>query len=177
MCTPTFAIRCINSNTCSELLWILTNLLLFLAQTYLVRQIVLTVFVGLWSVRLASYLLYRILKTGTDSRFDDRRNKCGRFAIFWTFQVSYIYFPQVKKCILLKPSTTSSGPVHAVLKVPFDLLLWLAEWMFIGSLGSDSLTQWANKHLKIMWLVLYFYTVTSKLIIHVSYIIIWFKWL
>ncbi|CAM9122952.1 unnamed protein product [Phaeothamnion confervicola] len=52
------------------------------------RQVVVTVLVCLWSVRLAAYLLYRILKIGKDDRFDETRENCLKFAGFWIYQMA-----------------------------------------------------------------------------------------
>lgn len=49
--------------------FVLLGVLTFiLAQTYTVRQIILTTFVVLWGIRLAGFLLFRILKLGKRSR-------------------------------------------------------------------------------------------------------------
>lgn len=45
------------------------------ASYYHPRQIVVTVLVLLWAVRLGSLLFYRVLKTGSDSRFEEVKNK------------------------------------------------------------------------------------------------------
>lgn len=70
---------------------VLALLTFFLAQTYAIRQIVMTVFVCLWGLRLSGYLLYRILKIGEDNRFDDKRQSCVKFGVFWTFQAVWVY--------------------------------------------------------------------------------------
>ena len=74
----------------SEMIHLLI-LLPLLFQTYTVRQIMVTVFVCSWGARLSFYLLYRIIKIGTDDRFDEKHNNCIKFAGFWTFQVKSIH--------------------------------------------------------------------------------------
>lgn len=69
---------------------VIAILTLFMSKTYHWRQIMVTVLVTLWGIRLSGYLLYRILKTGTDRRFDDKRNDPIKFAIFWSFQALWI---------------------------------------------------------------------------------------
>lgn len=41
------------------------------------RQIIASIFVMLWALRLGSFLLYRVLKTGKDSRFEEVLDKPG----------------------------------------------------------------------------------------------------
>lgn len=47
------------------------------------RNIVVSLFLMLWAARLSGFLLFRILKTGKDDRFDDKRNKFWSFLGFW----------------------------------------------------------------------------------------------
>lgn len=66
-------------------------IILFPIQTYNARQIVLTVLVTLWGVRLGSYLLARILKMGRDERFNKVRDNPLKFLVFWVFQILWVY--------------------------------------------------------------------------------------
>ncbi|CAD0024811.1 unnamed protein product [Aureobasidium pullulans] len=50
------------------------------------RQIVDSIFIMLWGARLAGFLLFRIIKTGKDDRFDDKRGKVLPMLGFYVFQ-------------------------------------------------------------------------------------------
>jgi steroid 5-alpha reductase family enzyme len=72
--------------------FVLLALLTFcLSQTYYTRQIVITVFVCVWGVRLGGYLLYRVIKRGKDDRFDEMRAKFWSFLGFWIFQIFWVF--------------------------------------------------------------------------------------
>jgi len=58
---------------------------------YNVRQIVDSVLVMLWGVRIACYLLMRIIIIGEDHRFDDIRKNLFKFALFWVGQFVTIW--------------------------------------------------------------------------------------
>ena len=45
------------------------------AKYYYARQVVATVFVMVWAARLGGFLFFRVLKTGSDSRFDEVKEK------------------------------------------------------------------------------------------------------
>jgi steroid 5-alpha reductase family enzyme len=49
-------------------------------------QLVLAGMVVVWGLRLAAYLLFRIIHMGRDARFDGVRENFVRFLRFWTFQ-------------------------------------------------------------------------------------------
>ncbi|KAK9115327.1 hypothetical protein Syun_022124 [Stephania yunnanensis] len=55
------------------------------------RQVVLTVLVVLWGLRLGLFLLMRILQWGEDKRFDDKRDNLGKLAVFWIFQAIWVW--------------------------------------------------------------------------------------
>nr|CAB3499025.1 unnamed protein product [Digitaria exilis] len=67
---------------------IIAILTLVLKGAWHFRQIVLTVLVTIWGLRLGLFLLMRILQWGEDRRFDKMRDNLGKLAFFWTFQSS-----------------------------------------------------------------------------------------
>lgn len=55
------------------------------------RQWVVTLLVCAWGVRLSGFLLYRICKTSEDKRFDGIRESLWKFALFWIFQMLWVW--------------------------------------------------------------------------------------
>ncbi|KXZ45094.1 hypothetical protein GPECTOR_58g543 [Gonium pectorale] len=47
--------------------------------------------VGVWAVRLGSYLVSRIHQTGRDRRFDSIKNSPGKFFVAWTMQAVWVW--------------------------------------------------------------------------------------
>ena len=45
----------------------------------------------IWSARLGGFLLFRVLKTGSDTRFDEMRSHFFKFAGFWVFQIIWVW--------------------------------------------------------------------------------------
>jgi steroid 5-alpha reductase family enzyme len=74
-----------------------------------------TVLILAWGVRLGTYLLARILKTGVDHRFDDMRDHPLRFARFWVLQavtVWVVMLPAIRLFAIHGP--TALSPVSVV---------------------------------------------------------------
>ncbi|KAJ4868461.1 hypothetical protein Rs2_49991 [Raphanus sativus] len=55
------------------------------------HQVVLTLLVVVWGLRLGMFLLMRILKWGEDPRFDEKRENMGKLVIFWTSQAVWVW--------------------------------------------------------------------------------------
>lgn len=51
----------------------------------------LLVMVVLWALRLGSFLLYRVMKTGKDARFDEMRHSFFKFGKFWLAQALTVW--------------------------------------------------------------------------------------
>lgn len=70
------------------------------------RQIVASLFLMVWAARLAGFLLFRILKTGKDDRFDDKRDKFLPFFGFFVFQMVWCWICSLPVTVLNSPSVT-----------------------------------------------------------------------
>lgn len=68
------------------------------------RQIVASLFIMLWALRLSGFLLFRILKTGKDDRFDDKRDKFFPFLGFWVFQMVWVWIVSLPVTLLNSPN-------------------------------------------------------------------------
>lgn len=64
---------------------------IFLKGAWHLRQIVLTLLVIVWGLRLGSFLLLRILQWGEDRRLDKMRNNLTRLVVFWTLQGIWVW--------------------------------------------------------------------------------------
>ncbi|KIM84218.1 hypothetical protein PILCRDRAFT_818555 [Piloderma croceum F 1598] len=54
------------------------------------RQLLLSAALGIWSLRLGSFLVKRALKAGGDSRFDEVKHNPAKFTAFWMAQATWI---------------------------------------------------------------------------------------
>lgn len=83
---------------------LLSIITLGMSQTHDARQIVTSLFLMLWAIRLSGFLLFRILKTGSDDRFDDKRDKFFPFLGFWVFQMIWVWTVSLPVIILNSPN-------------------------------------------------------------------------
>lgn len=60
----------------------------------------------LWGARLSGFLLFRIIKTGSDDRFDDKRDKFFSFLGFWVFQMVWVWTCSLPVTVLNSPNVT-----------------------------------------------------------------------
>ncbi|XP_026380801.1 uncharacterized protein LOC113275500 isoform X1 [Papaver somniferum] len=70
---------------------IIAVLTLVVKGAWNLRQVVLTLFVVIWGIRLGLFLLMRILQWGEDRRFDDYRSNIGKLAVFWILQAVWVW--------------------------------------------------------------------------------------
>ncbi|KAK3337287.1 hypothetical protein B0T19DRAFT_366122 [Cercophora scortea] len=77
------------------------------------RQIVASLFIMVWGLRLSGFLLFRILKTGKDDRFDDKRDKFFPFLGFWVFQMIWVWAVSLPVTVLNSPAVQQAYPQPA----------------------------------------------------------------
>jgi len=65
-----------------------------------------SLFIMIWGLRLSGFLLFRILKTGKDDRFDDKRDHFFKFLGFWVFQMFWVWTVSLPVTILNSPNVT-----------------------------------------------------------------------
>ncbi|KKP04857.1 hypothetical protein THAR02_03035 [Trichoderma harzianum] len=70
------------------------------------RQLVTTLLLIAWAIRLTTFLLFRILKTGKDDRFDEMRQKFFPFLGFWVFQMLWVWTVSLPVTVLNSPAVT-----------------------------------------------------------------------
>jgi steroid 5-alpha reductase family enzyme len=102
-------------------------ILLFKNKTFYTYQILVSLMVILWGIRLATYLLVRILKIKKDSRFDDKRGNFLKFFQFWFFQAISIWVILFPSIFLLNNKSNRSINIVMVLGVGIWALGLLIE--------------------------------------------------
>ena len=85
---------------------ILAIVTLSLSGHHHARQLVASLFLIVWALRLSGFLLFRIIKTGSDDRFDDKRDRFFPFLGFWIFQMLWVWSVSLPVTILNSPAVT-----------------------------------------------------------------------
>lgn len=108
-----------------------TNFLTLAVASFLLgarssRKALLTIYVTVWSARLAVFLLMRIVQWGHDRRFQKLEAKRGHIAIFWTLQAIWVWTVSLP---ITLANTAAAGPplggTDAVLAVVFTAAVLL----------------------------------------------------
>jgi len=86
---------------------VLAVLTLALSGTHHARQVTASLALAVWGLRLSGFLLFRILKTGKDDRFDDKRDRFLPFLGFWVFQMLWVWAVSLPVTVLNSPAVGS----------------------------------------------------------------------
>ncbi len=68
------------------------------------RQVVVSVFVVVWGLRIAGFLFFRVMKTGKDDRFDQMRSNFTAFLGFWILQMAWVWVVSLPVIVLNSPA-------------------------------------------------------------------------
>ena len=78
-----------------------------------VRSLVLTALIGLWAIRLSSFLFTRVKRVGKDGRFDELKTSFTRFLLTWMLQGLWVFMCTYPALIaLVSPSESEIVPHH-----------------------------------------------------------------
>ncbi|KAF9523049.1 hypothetical protein CPB83DRAFT_65255 [Crepidotus variabilis] len=114
--------------------FLLALLTLLCGNTFFTRNIVATVLVMVWAARIAGFLLFRVLKTGSDTRFDDIRSHFWKFFAFWVGQMIWIWTVSLPLTILNSPAvseldTGGSNPPFGTSRDIAGIVLWAVGFL------------------------------------------------
>jgi len=123
---------------------VLAVLTMVLAGTYQWRQIVATVCVVAWGLRLSGYLLYRIIKIGEDDRFDDKRSDPLKFAGFWIFQAVWVFTVSLPVIFVNAPSSATVLSEDAVTPMDIVGLAFFAIGLLIETISDQQKFSFRN---------------------------------
>lgn len=90
------------------------------------RGLLVTLMVVLSRCELGAFLLYRVCKRSKDARFDEMRDSCVLFLVFWMFQMMWVFVVSVPVILVNSSGATEEplGPWDA-----FGLLLSVSGWV------------------------------------------------
>ncbi|KAF2739344.1 DUF1295-domain-containing protein [Polyplosphaeria fusca] len=123
--------------------------LAFSGNRHHARNIVVSLFIMAWGARLSGFLLFRILKTGKDDRFDDKRDKFWSFLGFWVFQMIWVWTVSLPVTILNSPNVTQfdqpkfgtgrdiAGVVLYAIGLVMESVSDIQKYRFRSAHGSD----------------------------------------
>jgi steroid 5-alpha reductase family enzyme len=99
-----------------------------ISQVYSSKRVVVVACVLLWAVRLAAFLLLRVLRAGDDKRFDEMRDSFWKFLGFWVFQMIWVWTVGVSVTLLCaSDDVTSFGSATDIAGLILFILGFMAE--------------------------------------------------
>ncbi|CAA7269282.1 unnamed protein product [Cyclocybe aegerita] len=130
--------------------FLLALLTLLCGNTFHARNVVASVLVMVWAVRIAGFLLFRVLKTGSDTRFDDIRSHFFKFLGFWIGQILWIWTVSLPLTILNSPAVSDlqiggSNPAFGTSRDIAGIILWTLGFAIESIADAQKYYYKANK--------------------------------
>ena len=77
-----------------------------------IREYIISILVVIWSLRLSSFLYFRIHRTGKDGRFDELKTSPIRFLVPWTLQGLWVFLTMI--VVIVINSQSGSAPALGI---------------------------------------------------------------
>jgi len=110
------------------------------------RNVVASIFLIIWAARLSGFLLFRIIKTGKDDRFDDMRDKFFKFLGFWVFQMVWVWTVSLPVTIVNSPALTQNGVPDFGTKSDIIGVIFFAVGFFFEAVSDVQKYRFRSKH-------------------------------
>ncbi|RXW23980.1 hypothetical protein EST38_g1891 [Candolleomyces aberdarensis] len=109
--------------------FLLAILTLCIGNTFYARNVVASVLVMFWACRIAGFLLFRVLKMGSDTRFDEIRSHFWKFLGFWIGQIVWVWTVSLPVTILNSPAVSDpsyggSNPAFGTSRDIAGIVVW-----------------------------------------------------
>jgi steroid 5-alpha reductase family enzyme len=110
------------------------------------RNIVVSVFMIVWAARLGGFLLFRILNTNNDHRFDNMRKHFIKFGTFWFLQFLWVWIVSLPVTVLNSPGVTRYGQPPFGTGRDIAGIVIFALGLIIESFADAQRYRFRNKH-------------------------------
>lgn len=103
--------------------FIVLSLFALQQSTESLHTIIATALVCIWALRIGSFLLYRVIRSGTDKRFDGIRESFWKFGKFWLAQAITVWILMIP--ILLATTNGDSWNIFTLI----GIIIWLCGFI------------------------------------------------
>tara|TARA_Y100001960_G_C14666827_1_gene823768 strand:- start:361 stop:1218 length:858 start_codon:yes stop_codon:yes gene_type:complete len=91
-----------------------------------IHSIILSILVSIWTIRLGSFLFYRIFKTGHDPRFNELKQSFFPFLMTWTLSATWVVLTLLPAMVILTSKISADISYFTFL----GALIWLFGFLF-----------------------------------------------
>jgi len=88
-----------------------------------IRSLLLTALIGIWAIRLSSFLFTRVKRVGKDGRFDSLKTSFTRFLLTWMLQGLWVFMCTYPALIALASPTDNE-----IIYLGIGAFVWLLGW-------------------------------------------------
>lgn len=93
--------------------------------TWDLRSLVLTALIGIWAIRLSSFLFTRVKRVGKDGRFDSLKKSFTQFLLTWMLQGLWVFMCTYPALIALASPSKEENTFLAI-----GAVVWVVGWIY-----------------------------------------------